>query len=147
MTERTHGRRRWLVLATGALVGLIAGTLLAPRPPQLSAEVGGDAELAADARSAAGDPMGLERLVVARVADGEIVTAALGGGRPEQRFEIGSIAKVLTGMLLADLAAEGVVSLDEPRCRHCCPARRSPIPTSPQSPSSGWPPTTPDCRG
>jgi CubicO group peptidase (beta-lactamase class C family) len=113
MTERTHDRR-WLVLATGALVGLIAGTLLAPRPPQLSAEVGGDAELAADARSAAGDPMGLERLVVARVADGEIVTAALGGGRPEQRFEIGSIAKVLTGMLLADLAAEGVVSLDEP---------------------------------
>ncbi|MBA2317975.1 MAG: beta-lactamase family protein [Euzebyales bacterium] len=114
MTERTHGRRRWVVLATGALVGLIAGTLLAPRPPQLSAEVGGDAELAADARSAAGDPIGLERLVVARVADGEIVTAALGGGRPEQRFEIGSIAKVLTGILLADLAAEGVVSRDEP---------------------------------
>lgn len=34
-------------------------------------------------------------------------------GDPAQRFEIGSITKVLTGLLLADLALDGVVSLSD----------------------------------
>jgi D-alanyl-D-alanine-carboxypeptidase/D-alanyl-D-alanine-endopeptidase len=37
---------------------------------------------------------------------------------PNTLFEIGSITKVFTGLLLADLAAEGVVGLDDPLARY-----------------------------
>jgi CubicO group peptidase (beta-lactamase class C family) len=51
-------------------------------------------------------------LAVAATAQGEIETWLL-GRQDERPMAIGSITKVLTGLLLAKLACDGVVSLDE----------------------------------
>ena len=65
-------------------------------------------------------------LVVGYLVGGEERVAGygrVGPGAPEAPgagtlFEIGSITKVFTGLLLADLAVEGVVGLDDPLARH-----------------------------
>ncbi|MFC5002285.1 serine hydrolase domain-containing protein [Dactylosporangium cerinum] len=89
----------------------VVALLAAPRPPHLRGPVTGDAVLAADLRAAAGDPDGYRGLAVALIGPGGVRTAGVGDrgdGRPVTAatpFEIGSIGKALTGMLLADLAA------------------------------------------
>ena len=65
-------------------------------------------------------------LVVGYLAGGEEQVASYGhtgAGDPDTPgpgtiFEIGSITKVFTGLLLADLAAHGVVGLDDPVARY-----------------------------
>jgi CubicO group peptidase (beta-lactamase class C family) len=65
-------------------------------------------------------------LVVGYLAGGEERVAGYGRAGPGASgtpgpatiFEIGSITKVFTGLLLADLAADGVVGLDDPLARH-----------------------------
>ena len=65
-------------------------------------------------------------LVVGYLAGGEEQVAGYGhtgAGDPDTPgpgtiFEIGSITQVFTGLLLADLAAHGVVGLDDPVARH-----------------------------
>ncbi|MGQ5264281.1 serine hydrolase domain-containing protein [Micromonospora sp. ZYX-F-536] len=109
--------------ATALLVALLAGLVgvaLMPRVPRLGPQVTGDRDLAAAARAAVSDPKGHRGLAVALVENGRIRTAGLGDrdgtGRPVETgtpFEIGSVAKVLTGMLLADQAAAGVVRPDD----------------------------------
>ncbi|MBB5111853.1 serine hydrolase domain-containing protein [Micromonospora echinospora] len=105
------------------VAGLVAATAAAglmPRPPELGRRQTGDADLAATARAAAGDPEGLRGLAVAVVDGGRVRVAGLGdrapGGpavEPGTPFEIGSIAKPLTGMLLAHQAVAGVVRPDD----------------------------------
>ena len=84
-----------------------------------------DAEIAAaiksrvDAKKSAG-------MVVATIEpDGSSSMAAFGNPGPDARpldgdsvFEIGSITKVFTALLLADMAARGEVKLDDPVARH-----------------------------
>lgn len=53
-------------------------------------------------------------LVVGAIAGAHAVARGYGGADAGTIFEIGSVTKVLTATLLADLVADGVVGLDEP---------------------------------
>ncbi|MET7832029.1 serine hydrolase domain-containing protein [Micromonospora sediminicola] len=108
-----------LTVAAG-LVAAAAATGLAPRAPELGRQQTGDAELAATVRAAVDDPDGLRGLAVASIEDGRIRVAGLGdrapGGpavEPGTPFEIGSVGKPLTGMLLAHQVASGAVRPDD----------------------------------
>ena len=96
----------------GAVVaGLVAAVVVGPRPLSLPEGHTGDAALAAAARSALGD--GHDRVAVALV-EGDRVRYAGFGADERTPFEIGSVTKALTGMLLADVASDGAVELDRP---------------------------------
>ena len=41
------------------------------------------------------------------VSDGEVAVGGFGGAGPESVFQIGSVTKVVTGLLLADMAERG----------------------------------------
>lgn len=97
-----------VLLAVALAVG--AGLLIGPRAPELGPADSGDPAIAAAARQAAGDPTGFDTLAVAA---GDERTAGLGGADGATAFELGSIAKTLTGMLLADLVEDGVVTPDD----------------------------------
>lgn len=92
----------------------VAAVAAMPHPPRLGPETTGDAALAQRLRDAAGDDQGYRGLSVALVEDGAVRTAGVGDtGGPDPRpvygstaFEIGSITKGLTGMLLADSGLE-----------------------------------------
>ncbi|MER5604492.1 serine hydrolase domain-containing protein [Micromonospora tulbaghiae] len=110
-----------IVLAVAA--GLAASAVAAvrkPRPPRLGPQQTGDADLAATVRAAVDDPEGLRGLTVAVVEGDRVRVAGLGdrarGGpavEPGTPFEIGSLAKALTGMLLARQVATDVVDPDD----------------------------------
>ncbi|MQA83603.1 MAG: serine hydrolase [Streptosporangiales bacterium] len=107
------------LLAAG--LALAVAVVLAPRAPRLGPQTTGDPGLASAVRAVAGE-RGHQGLSVALVEGDRVRTAGLGdsgdAGRPAvdatTGFEIGSIGKALTGMLLADLAADGAVPLDAP---------------------------------
>lgn len=114
--------RRTVIRAVAAvLTGALAALLIGPAPPRLSAATTGDRELARQVRAVLGDADGYRGVAVAVLDDGETRFAGLGSAAPDggptvdehTRFEIGSIPKALTGMLLADLADSGEVRLDE----------------------------------
>ena len=114
-------RRTTVIIIVVALIAGLAGIALMPRVARLGAQTTGDADLAGAARSAVRDPSGHRGLAVALVENGRIRTAGLGDrdrtGQPVEpgtSFEIGSVTKALTGMLLADQAAAGVVRPDDP---------------------------------
>lgn len=102
-------RHRFVMTAVIVLLAGGAALPVAPRPPRPAAPVTGDAALAAEVRAAAGDPTGYRGLAVAVIGPAGVRTAGIGDrgdGRPvtaDTPFEIGSIGKALTGMLLADL--------------------------------------------
>ncbi|SPL88488.1 Beta-lactamase [[Actinomadura] parvosata subsp. kistnae] len=99
--------------AVSALVVCVLAVLMAPRPPALGPQRTGDAALARDVLRAAGED-GYQGLSVALLENGRIRYAGLGtadGSRPADErtaYEIGSITKTMTGMLLADLAEDGL---------------------------------------
>ncbi len=97
-----------VLLAVALAVG--AGLLLGPRAPELGTATSGDPALAAAARQTVGDGTGFATMAVAA---GEGRTAGLGGADGHTAFELGSITKTLTGMLLADLIDDGVVAADD----------------------------------
>ena len=113
-------RRTTVTVFVVALIAGLVGVALMPRVPRLGAQTTGDRDLAAAALSATPDPSGRRGLAVALVEHGRIRTAGLGdrdlAGRPVEPgtpFEIGSVTKALTGMLLADQVAAGVVGPDD----------------------------------
>ena len=102
-------RRRVVVaLALGAIVALL-GVLARPSPPSLSSVVTGDAELAARARLLL--PGALDRVSIA-VVDGDGVTYAHFGANERTEYEIGSITKTFTALLLADAIRRREVTAD-----------------------------------
>lgn len=109
----------------GLVVGIATMVLVWPVGPQTdqrSGDTRGDTELAEQARTLVGDSAAIGGMSVALVEPDSIRSAAFGARdaagaaplRPGDPMEIGSIAKALTGMLLADLVAAGVVTLDQP---------------------------------
>ncbi|TNH29265.1 beta-lactamase family protein [Micromonospora orduensis] len=114
-------RRATVSALVVALIAVLVGIALMPRVPRLGSHGTGDPDLISAARAAVSDPKGQRGLAVALVENGRVRTAGLGdrdlAGRPVEpgtAFEIGSISKALTGMLLADQAAAGVVQPDDP---------------------------------
>jgi CubicO group peptidase (beta-lactamase class C family) len=103
-----HRRRAVVALALAAIVALL-GVLARPRPPSLSTVVNGDAALAVRAR-----PLlhgALDRVSIA-VVDGSTVTYAHFGANEHTQYEIGSLTKTFTGLLLADAIRRGEVTAD-----------------------------------
>lgn len=104
-------------VSISAVIGLVMaalGLLVAPDPHRLGEQREGDAALAARVEAALdGDVEGYRGLSVAFVDDGRTATALLGDPAGGPRFEAGSVVKTMTGMLLADLVADGVVRPDD----------------------------------
>ncbi|MEV0616601.1 serine hydrolase domain-containing protein [Nonomuraea sp. NPDC050404] len=105
-----------LVRVAAVVVAVAVGVpalLLAPWPPEVGSAATGDAALGRLVRQHAGAD-GYEGLSVALIEGGRTRFAGLGtgdGSRPADQdtaYEIGSVAKVMTGMLLADLAGKGL---------------------------------------
>jgi CubicO group peptidase (beta-lactamase class C family) len=119
-----HRTRRWAATALAAALATAGVVLAAPRPYDLSGTTTGDAELADRVREGIGGTTGYHGLSVALVEpDGRgawrVRTAGLGGtgagGEPvdeRTRFGSASVAKVLPGMLLADMVDRGELTLD-----------------------------------
>lgn len=110
-------RRRGVLLVSAALVGgLLLGLAIGPHGPRAD-EPSGDPELAADLERAFGDPRGFGAVTAARVRDGSVAVAGLGGTGvvpgPDTRYEPGSIVKTFTGMMLADGVERGELRLTD----------------------------------
>ncbi|HEY8472841.1 MAG TPA: serine hydrolase domain-containing protein [Natronosporangium sp.] len=122
--RRPPGRRLLIgAVALSILVGAAATAVLGPRPPRLGEATTGDRQLAEQVRGLLRDRegTGYRALSVAVVENGQLRVAGLGESgdrdRPtvdeRSRFEIGSIGKALTGLLLAEMAEAGEVDLDQ----------------------------------
>jgi CubicO group peptidase (beta-lactamase class C family) len=101
-------RRRVVALALAAIVALL-GVLARPSPPSLSTTVTGDVVLAARARPLLHGALG--RVSIA-VVDGATVTYAHFGASEHTQYEIGSLTKTFTALLLADAIQRGEVTAD-----------------------------------
>ena len=100
--------RALIAIALAAAV-ILLGTLTMPRPPALSTNVTGDPQLAARARPLLAGA--LDRVSVASI-DGDKVTYAHFGASETTQYEIGSITKTVTSLLLADPIKRGEVKAD-----------------------------------
>src|SRR5579859_5566806 len=105
--------RAWMKV-TGFAVALAAliflgGAFTRPTPPSLSISITGDADLAARARPLLAGA--LDRVSIA-VVDGSTVTYANFRANQDTEYEIGSITKTFTGLLLADAIERGEVTAD-----------------------------------
>ena len=98
------------------LVGVLASLILGPRTPTLGQAAAGDQELVADVRAALVTDRGFSTLSVGRLRDGQVSFAGLGTDEgavptPQTIFEMGSITKTMTGLLLADAVERGELRL------------------------------------
>ncbi len=115
--DSAAARRRWVVAAVAAaLIGAGLTLVGGPHSPDLDTRTG-DPVLAADLTGVLRDDRGLESVSAARVVQGETVFAGLGGAQspaptPDTPFELGSITKTMTGLLLADGITHGELALD-----------------------------------
>lgn len=111
------------VLAVTIVLGALVGLALGPRT-HLGEESTGDPRLVADVAATVGDGRGRQTLSVARVENGQTTYAGLGvlgdddsaadSPGPDTVYELGSITKTFTGMLLADAVERGEMNLDAP---------------------------------
>jgi CubicO group peptidase (beta-lactamase class C family) len=98
-----------LALTLAASLILLGSAFTRPSPPSLSTTVTGSADLAARARPLLAGA--LDRVSIA-VVDGSTVTYASFGANEETEYEIGSITKTFTGLLLADAIERGEVTAE-----------------------------------
>jgi CubicO group peptidase (beta-lactamase class C family) len=127
-TARAIPRRRLRVLLViGLVFGLVIGTLLGlgvgPRTPALGDARTGDEALVADVRAALGSDRGYQTLSAGRVSGGAVSFAGLGEEddavpTPQTRYELGSITKTFTGMLLADAVTRQEMTLEDRLAQH-----------------------------
>lgn len=89
--------------------------IISPWPTGLGETTTGDARLAAALRGTA-PSTGLRDASVAMIENGRARFAGVGERpiTPETPFEIGSITKTLTAMMIADLAEDGMLGLSDP---------------------------------
>ncbi|GAA0456396.1 penicillin-binding protein [Actinoplanes capillaceus] len=79
-----------------------------------------------------GLPPGATAVGTVTVRDGQASFTHRGTGDLHTRYEIGSVTKTLTVLLLCDLAVAGLVTLDDPVNRHLPPPARLPGPHGPE---------------
>lgn len=106
---RSSTRARATAAAVAVTV-LAAGFALRPQPPTLSPETTGDAGLAERARPLLEDGPRATAAVVE--VDGDRIRSAYLGSDETTLYEIGSITKSMTGLLLADAVERGEVTED-----------------------------------
>jgi CubicO group peptidase (beta-lactamase class C family) len=111
-SRQPTGSRRSIVVSLIAAVIITAGAFaVGPRPLAIPEETSGDAELARQVRDALRPRPGVRAAAIAVVRDGSVVLAGIGtvspGGQTidprASSFEIGSLTKPLTGMLLESM--------------------------------------------
>jgi CubicO group peptidase (beta-lactamase class C family) len=100
--------RLGIAVALAAII-LLLGVLARPQPPSLSTNVTGDPALAAQVLPHLAGA--LDRVSIATI-DGTTVTYAHFGADDTTEYEIGSITKTFTSLLLADAIARGEVTAD-----------------------------------
>lgn len=93
---------------------IACGVLAAPRPPSLAAATTGDADLARTLAVEAPAESGARDTLAAAAIGRDGVTFAGLGADDGTEFEIGSITKTFTALLLAQAAERGEVALDDP---------------------------------
>ncbi|HEY5784551.1 MAG TPA: serine hydrolase domain-containing protein [Microlunatus sp.] len=108
-----------LVVVAGLLLGGLVGVVLGPRSLSPGPLIVGDQLLAGDFRATMGDDRGLGSVEVARLRDGKVTYAGLAPDgtvppTPQTPFELGSITKTMTGLLLADAVRRGDMRFDAP---------------------------------
>lgn len=101
------------------LVGATASLFTGPRTPDLGSARSGDPELVRDVQSVLGSEDRYPSLSVVRVRDGRVSYAGLGETEagiptPQTPYELGSITKTFTGLLLADAVQRREMKLDDP---------------------------------
>ncbi|MDJ0315803.1 serine hydrolase domain-containing protein [Arthrobacter antibioticus] len=102
-----------LAAAAAALVVILAGVLAAPQVPLLATETTGDIALASTlADKAAMESGARDTLAAAVIGEDGIIFAGLGADDTTE-FEIGSITKTFTALLLAQAVERGDVTLDD----------------------------------
>ena len=123
-----------LLLVTGcALAGAALTLLTGPASPALGPAETGDRQLAADVRASLRTERGYQSLSAARLQDGTVTYAGLGdagGGTPptpQTAFELGSITKTFTGLLLADGVDRGELRLDAPLSTYLTELAETPV--------------------
>lgn len=104
---RSSTRTRATAAAVAVAV-LVAGFALRPEPPTLSPETTGDAELAERARPLLEEGPRATAAVVE--VDGDQVRSAYFGSGETTLYEIASVTKAMTGLLLADAVERGEVT-------------------------------------
>jgi CubicO group peptidase (beta-lactamase class C family) len=112
-------RRVLLTVVAGLAMGGLVGVALGPHSLSPGPHVSGDQLLAGDFRSTLADDLGLGSVEVARLHDGQVTYAGLAPDgtvlpTPQTSFELGSVTKTMTGMLLADAVRRGEMQLDAP---------------------------------
>ena len=107
------GTRNLARLAAAAVVAVLVAVLAGPKPLHLEELTSGDEDFGEQVRQVLGE-RGHHQVAAAMVDGGRTTYAGFGGADETMAFEIGSVAKALTGMLLYDLTQDGTVRLDQP---------------------------------
>lgn len=113
-------RTSLLVLGAAVALGLLASLALGPHGPRMRGSAG-DQTLVAEAQARVPSPRGFQSLSIAKIENGRVSHAGLGSPArgqaeppgPETRYELGSITKTFTAMLLADAVDRGEIALDD----------------------------------
>ena len=106
-------------VVAGLLLGGLVGLLLGPHSLSPGPRFSGDQLLAGNFRATLASDRGLASVEVARLRDGKVTYAGLAPDgtvppTPQTPFELGSITKTMTGLLLADAVQRGEMRLDAP---------------------------------